>query len=571
MSNKPKTPLRARALLMIPVTLMLVFSIIIQTYACTAIYIGKDASADGTTLIAKSNDYGDVWANYVNLTPRVENAPGRTMPIDNAGTVFTEIPATTYRYTSTPFMDSATAYNHLGSDATVCANEYGVVMIMSITAFSNEKALGSDPLIENGLSEFTAVDLVTCQSATAREAVEVLFSIIDEYGSSEVNIAIIADQTEAWYVEMYNGHQYAAVKLPADAACFFGNEFSLEYLSDYEECIVSEGLESRAVDGGFAVYGENNELNLLATYSGQDVVTNYSHLRTWMGHKLLSPSSYGGFGINDVYPLCFNPENKVSLRDVMELIRNRFEGTEYSPDETGRTDIRVIGTDTALSVHIAQIRHDLPADIGVVTWESAGPALYGVFIPVSNGVTEIAAPYNRNQSTDDFMHFDSENYPYYRIKELNTLVVEPDTYKIYGIPVREYWHEAENKMIDGMETVLSNAVNLKDRNAARSYITDYCNAMQEKAYLDAGVLLNDVKWYLNKNCNTMKNGRNPETHDISDEIKEIAPLSVTADISGYSELPELPEETNAIFPILLVLAAGAVIIAIVAVTTKKRP
>ena len=35
-------------------------------------------------------------------------------------------------------------------------------------------------------------------------------------------------------------------------------------------------------------------------------------------------------------------------------MRNRFEGTEYSPDETGRTDMRVIGTDTALSVHITQ-------------------------------------------------------------------------------------------------------------------------------------------------------------------------------------------------------------------------
>ena len=33
--------------------------------------------------------------------------------------------------------------------------------------------------------------------------------------------------------------------------------------------------------------------------------------------------------------------------DVMKIMRNRFEGTEFSPDETGRTDIRVIGTDTA--------------------------------------------------------------------------------------------------------------------------------------------------------------------------------------------------------------------------------
>ena len=77
-----------------------------------------------------------------------------------------------------------------------------------------EQAMAADPLVEHGISEFTAVDLVTCQSATAREGTEKLLSLIDEYGSSEVNIALIADQQETWYIEMYSGHQYAAVKLP---------------------------------------------------------------------------------------------------------------------------------------------------------------------------------------------------------------------------------------------------------------------------------------------------------------------------------------------------------------------
>ena len=109
------------------------------------------------------------------------------------------------------------------------------MMIMSITSFSNKAALQADPLIPSGLTEFTAVDLVVCQSKTAREAVEVLASLLDRYGSSEINIALIADQRETWYVEMYNGHQYAAVKLPEDRVCAFGNEFLLEYVSDYED------------------------------------------------------------------------------------------------------------------------------------------------------------------------------------------------------------------------------------------------------------------------------------------------------------------------------------------------
>lgn len=255
------------------------------------------------------------------------------------------------------------------------------------------------------------MDLVACQSASAREAVEVLCGLIDDYGSSEVNIALIADQKEVWYVEMYNGHQYAAVRLPSDAVCVFGNEFSLEYVSDYEDAVLSPDLERLAVKNGFAVYGRDRELNLLETYSGDEVVTNYSHMRTWIGHQILSPSSYGVYDRNAKYPLCFAPDKKVSLQDVMELICNRFEGTEYSPDETGRTDMQVIGTDTALSVHIAQIYPDLPADMACVTWESTGPAVYGVFVPVSNASLRISEPYSRNQSAEDAGVFDTENYP----------------------------------------------------------------------------------------------------------------------------------------------------------------
>ncbi len=548
-----------------------------QAYACTAVYVGSKASADGTVIMAKSNDYQDVWANYVTITERVENEPGRTMPVDNDKTVFATLPDTTYRYTSTPWMASATAANGLGSDATVCTNEYGVAMIMSITSFSNAAALEADPLIEHGLSEFTAVDLVTCQSATAREGVEVLLSLIDTYGSSEVNIALIADQKEAWYIEMYNGHQYAAVKLPDDKVCAFGNEFSLEYVSDYDDCILSSDLESLAKDEGFAVYGENGELNLLATYSGDEVVTNYSHMRTWIAHQLMAPSAYGDYDKSALYPLCFAPDEKVSLLDVMEIMRNRYEGTEYSPDETGRTDMRVIGTDTALSVHIAQIYPELPADMSCVTWESTGPALYGVFVPVSNAATSISAPYARSQTADEAGIFDTQLYPYYRFKELNTLGVEKNAYKIYGEPVRAYWHQAETLMTGSMQTVLTTAASLGDSAAARQYITDYCNSVQEQAFNDAGQLLNDVRWYMSKNSNTMKNGRNPETHEVIDELKQVDPLTVTLDASAYGKLPEAADNSGSSDStslssqtIAIVAAAVVVIAAVVIIIVKKR-
>ena len=515
-------------------------------YACTAVYVGSQASADGTILMAKSNDCQAVWPNYMTVTDAVENEPGRTMPVDNDGTVFTEIPAHTYKYTSTPWMDGTTASNGLGKDATVCTNECGVSMIMSITSFSNAAALEADPLVEDGLTEFTAVDLVTCQSTTAKEAVEVLCGLIDKYGSSEVNIALISDQSEAWYIEMYGGHQYAAVKLPADEVAAFGNEFSLQYLSDYDDSVTSSELESLAKEKGFASYGDNGELNLLNTYSGRDVVTNYSHMRTWIAHKLLSPSSYGDYSIDDVYPLTFKADEKVSLNNVEEIMRDRFDGTEYSPDETGRTDMRVIGTDTALSVHITQTYPDLPANMACVTWESSGPAVYGVFVPLSNASTSVSQPYSLNQGADSAGVFDTDDYPYFRFKELCTLCVGKDAYKVYGEPVRAYWHKAELAMAKGMASVLSNASKL-DGDAAANYITNYCNGVQQQAFDDAGDLLNDVLWNMCANSNTMTSARNPETGEATDGLRVLDPITVTLSDGAYDAVPEVTSATTAAY------------------------
>ncbi len=95
-------------------------------------------------------------------------------------------------------------------------------------------------------------------------------------------------------------------------------------------------------------------------------------------------------------------------------------------------------------------------------------------------------------------------------------------------------------MVKGMRTVLGNAESL-DQETASQYITDYCNMVQAQAFDDAGELLNDVIWYMSYNSNTMKNGRNPETHEILDELRVIDPMKVDLDASGYGIIPEIPE------------------------------
>ncbi len=475
------------------------------------------------------------------MTPRVENEPGRLMPVSPDGKVKTEIPATTYHYTATPFLDSTVVRNEGVHDAAKCTNEYGVAMTMSVTAFPNNASLQADPLVKEGICEFTATDLVVCQIKTAREAVETLLELVDKYGSSGSDIAIIADQNEVWYVEIYTGHQYAAVKLPADKVSVFGNEFSLEYLSDYEDNITSKDLISLAEEKGFAVHGKNNEINLFDTYSGKQTTVDYSHMRTWIGHHILAPSKFSSiYSHNSLYLLCFSPDEKVSIEDVSQIYRNRYEGTKYSPDETGRVDMRVIGSDTTLSAHMIQVFPNLPAEMSCVSWISCGPPVYGVYVPLSNDCINVSEPYGANQSANESGVFDSNKYPYYVFKDLCTRCVGPENYKIYGEPVQAYWHEAESNMFSGMSKVIAQAEKIKDNNTRASYITSYCNDMQTKAFKDGKQILNDVVWTQNYNSNTFKIERNPETHQMTGKEVVIPPMEVKLNASGYGNVPEVP-------------------------------
>lgn len=508
---------------------------------CTAVYVGSEVSSDGSVIFARSNDFQEVFGNHITVTPRVENESGRFMPVSMDGKVKTEIPQTTYQYTATPFMNSSREYSGLGLDAAACTNEYGVSMSMSVTAFPNEDALKADPLIKEGLTEFTANDLVVCQSKTAREGVEVLCGLIDKYGSSESNIAIIADQKEVWYVEMYTGHQYAAVKLPADKVSVFGNEFTLEYLSDYDDNITSKDLTGLAEKKGFAAHGKNGEINLFNTYSGKQVTSEYSHTRTWVGHKLLAPSNFTkGYNHDEMYPLCFTPDKNVSLQDVSQIMRNRYNGTVFSPDETGRIDMRVIGTDTALSTHIIQVFPNLPAEMSCVSWVSSGSAVYGVFVQISNDCVNVSEAYGANQPANETGVLDTDTYPYYTFKDLNTRCVGPNNYKIYGKPVQDYWYKAESNMFAGMSKVLAQAAKINDNNTRANYITSYCNDMQNQAFKDAKQLLNDVGWTQSVNSNTFKIHRNPETHQMTGEKVITSPMAVNLNESAYSYVPAAP-------------------------------
>ena len=52
-------------------------------------------------------------------------------------------------------------------------------------------------------------------------------------------------------------------------------------------------------------------------------------------------------------------------------------------------------------------------------------------------------------------------------------------------------------------------------------------------------LLNGVMWYMAKNSNTLKNDRDPKTHEVLDTLRVIPPMEVTLDSSAYGVVPAM--------------------------------
>ena len=65
--------------------------------ACTGVYVGKDASDQGTIIIARSEDqaWGDVNKRYM-VQERMENVPGRYLEDKETGFRL-PLPETTYK------------------------------------------------------------------------------------------------------------------------------------------------------------------------------------------------------------------------------------------------------------------------------------------------------------------------------------------------------------------------------------------------------------------------------------------------------------------------------------------
>ena len=431
--------------------------------ACTGVYVGKDVSDQGTYIIARSEDQGQGDYNKMFMVqPRVENVPGRY--IEDTATGFRiPLPDTTYKYTYVPDYTRGDDGMYPGS----CTNEYGVSISATVSTSTCAAWEKADPFVEPGLREAILAASVAAVSTSAREAVDVLLGYVDQYGSEEGNTVMITDQTEAWIVEIYGGHQYCAMKMPDDQVAVFGNQNMIGLVdpkaTPEDGYIYSDGLFELIDQLGLAV--KEGELYHLAKSVTNNTREDYNNMRNWMGMKILAPSQAGEYDTDTFYPLFYTPDEKVSVLTVMDIYRSRYEGTPLDVTLPGQEENRVIGTERSSQIHILQTFPDWPAYCSSIDWLALGNAEHSVFIPFFSGITDTADAYKVDGDTYD------PAGAFWMFKRICTIAEQNRT--LYGQSVKDFWKQQETFMYETMleEAPIVMAKYQESRAAGDAYVT----------------------------------------------------------------------------------------------------
>ncbi|MCI9425393.1 MAG: C69 family dipeptidase [Flavonifractor sp.] len=487
--------------------------------ACTGVYVGKDVSDQGTYLLARSEDQGQSDYNKMFLVqPRVDNVPGRF--IEDTATGFKiPLPDTTWQYTYVPDYTRGDDGMYPGS----CTNEHGVSITGTVSTSTCEKWEEADPFIEPGLREAILPAAVAAVATSARNAVDVLLGYVDEYGSEEGNTVMICDQNEAWFVEIYSGHHYCAMKMPDDQVAVFGNHNMIGLVdpkaTPEDGYIYSEGLFELIDELDLAV--KEGELYHLAKSVTENTREPYNNMRNWGGMKLLAPSLAGDTYDNDnFYPLFYAPDEKVSVLDVMDIYRYRYEGTPIDVNLEGQEGNRVISTTNSSQIHILQTFSDWPAQCSAINWIALGNGEHTVFVPFFSGITDTAEAYKVDGDTYN------PQGAYWMFKRLCTLgQLDRD---LYGNGVRAFWKQQEalmyQQMLDAAPTMLAKYA--ESREAGAAYVTGLGIQMSE--------------WEMKLSNNLYQKLLTCVTHNINRRADRIetflpdVPLRQIAESKGYT-------------------------------------
>ncbi|NOZ77894.1 MAG: dipeptidase [Acidobacteria bacterium] len=401
------------------VLLITMFGLAGTAWPCSNILVTKGASTDGSTFIAYVSD-SHTFYGYLNFEPAETHRPGEMREIIDwdTGKKLGEIPQAPRTYQVVGLM-----------------NEHQVML--GETTFDERKELvGPSGMIDYGSLMFIALE----RARTAREAIKVMTSLAEKYGyASDGESFSVGDPNEAWILEMVGkgkGHKgvlWVARKVPDGEVSAHANQSRIRTfpLHDPGTCLYAKDVISFARKKGW-YSGPDDRFSFADTYAPISFgAVRFCEARVWNVFRRVAPSLHLGVEYADGYhldkrlPFAVKPDRRLSVADVMSLLRDHFEGTPFDltkgvgagpfgcpyrwrplvwkVDGKKYVNERAISTQQTGMSFVSQARSFLPDPIGGVHWFGVDDTASTVYVPIYCGVLAIPHPYAKGVA--DLYHF----------------------------------------------------------------------------------------------------------------------------------------------------------------------
>lgn len=354
-------------------------------FACTIFAVGKDATVDGSTMTSHTCDSTSddlrVW-----IIPSMEAGTERDIVLNGrAGADYSQFPEVKDYGPNSMVLGSYTMEkpsNQYLHAMYSFINDKGLAMGESTCSYDRNSEQGKK-LTEvfnrdEGIIDcYMLQDLALEVCSSAREAVEFMGSIVNEYGwSGSCECINICDGEEAWVIEFYGANVWCAARVPDDAVFVAANRARINHVDfdDHENWIYSPNLVSYAEENG--LWDGKGEFRPCVVYCPNPTRT-YSTRREWRAMMLLDPSlnlDPEETNPDENWPLFVVPKEKVSVDTIHKLSSDYYKGTPYDVTETLAAGPfgnplypshveRTINCYRCTYIQIANIKSDLPDEV----------------------------------------------------------------------------------------------------------------------------------------------------------------------------------------------------------------
>jgi len=377
---------------------------------CSSFLVTKGASKDGSVMITYTCD-GE-------FLPKLQNSPAED-------------------HTPGTFIEIRGRNGKLRGKIKQVLHTFAVVGLMNEhqlaigeTTFGGRKEMVS----RKGLLHYFQLMRLTLQRAkTAREAIRVMADLVEEYGySSSGESFSIADKNEAWIMEMIGpgagnkGAVWVALRIPDGYVSAHANMSRIGEFpqNDPENCLFHPQVITLAGKMGFYNKNSKKAFNFRMAYDPPKPASMRTcAARVWSMFRRCAPSQKFSADFQrgkkrvSPYPLWIKPDKKLSLADVMNIMRDHYEGTPY--DMTKGIDAgpygrpirdrgltwevdgikysweRPISTQQTGFSFISQSRDWLPNPIGGIYWYGVDDTYTTCYVPLYCCINDLPEPFTR--------------------------------------------------------------------------------------------------------------------------------------------------------------------------------